>query len=61
MLTMLPSYEEIQKAVFKLNKYGAPGPDGFRAIFFQTYWNIIKGDVYNAVIDGFLQTLTQTL
>jgi len=37
MLTMLPSMEEIHNAVFNMNKEGAPGPDGFGAIFFQSF------------------------
>jgi hypothetical protein len=36
-LTLIPSHDEIQSAVFALNKDGAPGPDGFGAFFFQTY------------------------
>ncbi|GAU16832.1 hypothetical protein TSUD_367790 [Trifolium subterraneum] len=53
MLTILPSPKEIKNVVFSLNKDSAPGPDGFRAIFFQTYWNIIKLDVINAVMQFF--------
>jgi len=34
---MLPSMEEIHNAVFNMNKEGAPGPDGFGAIFFQSF------------------------
>jgi hypothetical protein len=49
MLTTLPSMEEVKNAVFPLNKEGAPGPDGFGAYFFQTYWSIIHLDVFNAV------------
>jgi hypothetical protein len=52
-LTMLPSSEEIKNAVFSLNKNSAPGPDGFGAIFFQTFWDIIKNDVINAVLQFF--------
>jgi hypothetical protein len=33
MLTMLPTIEEIHRAVFSLNKDGGPGPDGFGASF----------------------------
>jgi len=53
MLTMLPTSDEIHKAVFSLNKEGAPGPDGFGAIFFQTYWDIVKSDVEKAVLQFF--------
>jgi len=50
MLTILLSMEEVRNVVFSLNKEGAPGPDGFVAYFFQTYWSIIQSDVFNAVI-----------
>jgi hypothetical protein len=53
MLTMLPSHEEIHNVVFSLNKDGAPGPNGFGAIFFQTYWSIVKEDVCVAVLEFF--------
>ena len=56
MLTLTPSKEEIHNAVFALNKDGAPGPDGFGAVFFQTYWHIVKGDVENAVLDFFINS-----
>jgi hypothetical protein len=53
MLTMIPSPSEIKNAVFELNKEGAPGPDGFGAFFFQTYWDIINHDVVNVVTEFF--------
>jgi hypothetical protein len=53
LLTMTPSKEEIKHAVFDLNKDGAPGPDGFGAHFYQTYWDIIHHDVTNAVLQFF--------
>ncbi|CAJ2652147.1 unnamed protein product [Trifolium pratense] len=53
LLTMLPSKEEIKTAVFDLNKDGAPGPDGFGAFFYQTYWDIIQNDVVSAVLQFF--------
>ena len=56
MLTMLPSMEEIRNAVFNMNKEGAPGPDGFGAIFFQTFWDIVKIDVKNAVLEFFVNS-----
>jgi hypothetical protein len=54
MLTVLPSYDEIKSAVFSLNNDSAPGPDGFGACFFQTYWDIVKQDVINAVLQFFM-------
>jgi len=37
MLVMIPSQVETHKVVFNLNKDGSPGPDGFGAVFYQTY------------------------
>jgi hypothetical protein len=53
LLTVLPSHLEIKSAVFALNKDSAPGPDGFGAFFFQHYWEIIKNDVINAILEFF--------
>ncbi|KAK2429733.1 hypothetical protein QL285_028147 [Trifolium repens] len=53
IMTMLPSSDEIKAAVFALNKDSAPGPDGFGAFFFQHYWEIVKVDVINAVMEFF--------
>nr|ABD28670.2 RNA-directed DNA polymerase (Reverse transcriptase) [Medicago truncatula] len=53
LLTMLPTKEEVKNAVFDLNSDDAPGPDVFGACFFQIYWNIVKKDVYEAVLDFF--------
>jgi hypothetical protein len=53
MLTLLPSHQEIKAAVFALNKDSAPGPDGFGAYFFQHFWDIVKIDVINAVLQFF--------
>jgi hypothetical protein len=48
---LLPSHDNA--AVFALNKDSAPGPDGFGAFFFQHYWEIVKVDVMNAVMEFF--------
>lgn len=47
LITKLPYVEDIKNTVFALNKDGAPGPDGFGAFFYQTYWDIIKIDMTN--------------
>jgi len=62
LLTLLPSDEEIFQAVFSLNKNSAPSPDGFKALFFQTFWDIIKHDVTKIFqLDGFCQILIQII
>ena len=65
VLTTIPSAKEIQDAVFALNKEGSPGPYWLGDIFFHTYWNIIKEDVINVVLeflllDGFSLITTLT-
>lgn len=53
ILTMLPTPQEIFQAVCSLKKDSAPGPDGFGASFYQNYWEIVKNDVINAVLEFF--------
>ena len=50
---MIPSKEEIKNAIFAMNKDGSPGPDGFGAFFYQTYWDVIKDEVSNAILEFF--------
>jgi mannosylglycoprotein endo-beta-mannosidase len=35
--------EEIKEAVFGSYAEGAPGPDGFTFLFYQKFWEVIKG------------------
>jgi ribonuclease HI len=53
LMTVFPSHSEIKSAVFALNKDSAPGPDGFGAFFYQHFWEIVKHDVVNAVLQFF--------
>ncbi|XP_019414319.1 PREDICTED: uncharacterized protein LOC109326106 [Lupinus angustifolius] len=50
---MMPSKEEIRNAVFAMNGDGAPGPDGFGGVFFQTFWDIVGHDVCLSVVRDF--------
>nr|GEY98863.1 RNA-directed DNA polymerase, eukaryota [Tanacetum cinerariifolium] len=43
------SIDEIKKAVWDCGTDKAPGPDGFTFSFYQRYWDLIHGDVTNAV------------
>ena len=47
--------EEIEKAIFQLGTYKAPGPDGFNGFFYQKYWEIVRKDVIEAV-KGFFRS-----
>ena len=37
--------EEVKKAVFQMEHNKAPGPDGFPAEFYQTFWDVIQSDL----------------
>jgi hypothetical protein len=40
---------EIKQTVFALSKGKASGPDGSPIEFFQTYWDIVKEDIFQAI------------
>jgi hypothetical protein len=43
LLTAEYSEEKVRKAIFQMEYNKAPGPDGFPAEFYQTFWDTIKG------------------
>lgn len=43
--------QEVTTAFFQMNFFGAPGPDGFPAHFFQKYQSTIKKDVCSFVLN----------
>uniref|UniRef100_A0A8I6X234 Reverse transcriptase domain-containing protein n=1 Tax=Hordeum vulgare subsp. vulgare TaxID=112509 RepID=A0A8I6X234_HORVV len=43
------SYLEIADALFQIGPLKAPGPDGFRARFYQRNWGCLKEDIFSAV------------
>jgi hypothetical protein len=42
LLTAPYSEEEVNKAIFQMEHNKAPGPHGFPAEFYQTFWDTIK-------------------
>ncbi|CAN1269326.1 LINE-1 retrotransposable element ORF2 protein [Linum perenne] len=48
------SEHEIKTAVFQLGPTKSPGPDGYPGCFFQTHWELIKGNMV-AEIQSFFQ------
>lgn len=53
-LILIPTDLEIKEAVFSINGGKAPGPDGFSAKFYHSYWHIIGPDVCSDVRQFFL-------
>ena len=45
-LIAIPEKEEVRAAVFAINPDKAPGPVGFSAGFYQSFWDIIGDDIY---------------
>ncbi|KAL9660817.1 hypothetical protein QQ045_025635 [Rhodiola kirilowii] len=42
---------DIQSAVFQLGATKAPGPDGYSALFYHEFWNLVKEDVIQASLN----------
>jgi hypothetical protein len=49
----IPSEQEIFSALSEMGSTKAPGPDGFTALFYKKYWNIVKDVVLSSVWDFF--------
>ncbi|XP_039130342.1 uncharacterized protein LOC120266746 [Dioscorea cayenensis subsp. rotundata] len=43
--------EEVKRAVFDLGSDKAPGPDGFPMSFFKTFWETVKGEIWQLCED----------
>jgi hypothetical protein len=37
--------QEVKDAIFGSNAEGAPGPNGFPFLFYQHFWELVKGDL----------------
>ncbi|XP_019166699.1 PREDICTED: uncharacterized protein LOC109162453 [Ipomoea nil] len=52
-LVQIPSMEEIRSCIFNMNPNSSPGPDGFGGGFYQSCWEVIKGDLYEVIKEFF--------
>lgn len=43
--------EEVKDAVFSMHHDKSPGPDGLNPAFFQSFWSIIRRDVFKVCHD----------
>jgi hypothetical protein len=49
----IPTEQEIFSALSKIGSTKALGPDGFTALFYKKYWNIVKDAVLSSIWDFF--------
>jgi hypothetical protein len=49
LLSSIPTEEEILDALASLGSTKASGPDGFTALFFKKYWDIVREDVLQCI------------
>ena len=49
MLDLKPTHDEIRMALFQMHPTKASGIDGFHALFFQKFWDIVCDDVVGLV------------
>ncbi|KAG6476888.1 hypothetical protein ZIOFF_066136 [Zingiber officinale] len=52
-LSALPSIEELKQVVWEISEDSAAGPDGFSAAFYVACWDVIKEDLYQAIVEFF--------
>jgi hypothetical protein len=53
LLCAIPTEAEIYATLSSLGRFKAPGPDGFTALFYMKYWDIIKHIVLQAIWNFF--------
>lgn len=60
ILSSLPSAEEIEKTLLKLNPNKSPEPDGFTSAFFKASWSIVGSETISAIQRFFMTAFLPT-
>lgn len=53
MLSDTPTLDEVRKVVMEMDHSSYPGPDGFNGQFYSVCWDVIKDDLYQAILAFF--------
>ena len=52
-LISIPDMSEVKSALFSVDSSKTPGPYGFGAGFFRQYWDVVKNNFYNCIVEFF--------
>jgi len=52
-LISISDMREVKSTLFSIESSKTPGPDGFGAGFFKRYWDVVKDDFFNCIVDFF--------
>lgn len=48
-----PTLDDVHKVIEEMDEYSTAGPDGFNGCFYKSFWDIIKTDLFEAVLGFF--------
>ena len=57
-LTWFPNLEEVKEAIFAIKSNKTLDSNGFGADFFKNYWQMIKKDLFNCILECFIEGKT---
>jgi len=52
-LISIPDMSEVKATLFSIGSSKTLGPDGFGAGFFKHYWDVVKNDFFNCIVEFF--------
>ena len=48
-----PDMMEVKSTLFSIDSSKKPGPDGFGSGFFKQYWEVLKNDFFQCIVEFF--------